>query len=164
MSVKGFSVIGVECSEVAVKSFFEEQNIKYSTEQSATHLRHSSNSIDILLGDFFTLNPEELHDVSDVFDRASLIALPEKMRQQYACKMTELLKTGTRILLVTLTYPQHEMNGPPFSVTEEEVSNLYAADFKIDKLLVKNILNDEPRFVEKGLTSLKESVYKLTRL
>ena len=157
-------MIGVECSDVAVKSFFEEQNIKYSTEHQAAHQHYSSNSIEILLGDFFTLNPAVLHGVTDVFDRAALIALPEQMRQQYVSKMVELLVPGTRTLLVTLTYPQHEMDGPPFSVSEEEVSELYAADFKIEKLLVKDALADEPRFVEKGLTSLKETVYKLTRL
>lgn len=164
LSVKGYSVIGVECSEVAVKAFFEEQNIKYSTEHLAAHQHYSSNSIEILLGDFFTLNPTTMLGVTDVFDRAALIALPEQMRQQYVSKMVELLAAGTRTLLVTLTYPQHEMNGPPFSVSEEEVNELYSADFKIEKLLVKDVLTDEPRFVEKGLTSLKETVYKLTRL
>ena len=164
LSTKGYSVLGVECSEIAVKAFFDEQNIKHSISSSATHQRYSSDSIDILLGDFFTLNTAEMEEVTDVFDRASLIALPEAMRQQYVMKMTEMLSPGTRTLLVTLTYDQSEMDGPPFSVSEEEVNDLYSKDYKIDKLIIKNTLDDEPRFKERGLTSLKESVYKLTKL
>ena len=164
LSTKGYSVLGVECSDVAVKAFFDEQNIKYSVTPSATHQHYSSSKIDILCGDFFTINNDEMKDVTDVYDRASLIALPESMRQQYVMKMTEMLLAGTRTLLVTLTYDQNEMDGPPFSVTEEEVNDLYSADYKIEKLLVKNTLEDELRFKERGLTSLKESVYKLTKL
>lgn len=164
LSTKGYSVLGVECSDIAVKAFFDEQNIKHSVTPSATHQHYSSSMIDILCGDFFTMNNGEMKGVTDVFDRASLIALPESMRQQYVTKMTELLIPGTRTLLVTLSYDQNEMDGPPFSVTEEEVDDLYSANYKIDKLLVKNTLEDEPRFKERGLTSLKESVYKLTKL
>lgn len=163
LSANGYSVLGVECSEIAVKAFFEEQNIKHTTEPSATHSRYSSDAIDILLGDFFTLSNDEMEEVTDVFDRAALIALPEDMRQQYVYKMAELQRPGTRTLLVTMTYPQQEMGGPPFSVSEEEVNDLYGSDFTIDKLLVKDILESEPRFKEKGLTTLKETAYKLTR-
>ena len=93
-----------------------------------------------------------------------MIALPEEMRLQYAHKMVELQKQGTRTLLISMKYPQNEMNGPPFSVSEEEVNDLYSTHFKIDKLLEKNILEDEPKFKERGLTSLTETAYKLTRL
>ena len=164
LSGKGYSVLGVEFSDIAVKAFFDEQNIKHTITPSATHQRYASDSIEILLGDFFTLKNDEMDDVTDVFDRASLIALPEDMRRQYVMKMTEMLKTGTRTLLITLAYDQDEMDGPPFSVTEEEVIDLYADHYKIDKLIVKDTLNDEPRFRERGLTSLKENVYKLTKL
>ena len=164
LSEKGYSVLGVECSEIAVKTFFDEQNIKHSVTSSALHQRYSSNSIDILLGDFFTVSPKDMESITDVFDRASLVALPEDMRKQYATKMSELQKLGTRMLLVTLSYNQNEMSGPPFSVSEDEVNDLYGNTHKIDKLLVKEIIEDEPRFKELGLSTLKESVYKLTRL
>jgi hypothetical protein len=40
---------------------------------------------------------------------------------------------------------------------------LYSEKFKIDKLLGKDILADEPRFQQRGLTALYETAYKLTR-
>jgi thiopurine S-methyltransferase len=55
------------------------------------------------------------------------------------------------------------MDGPPFSVSEKEVNELYQDKFKVEKLAAKNILKDEPRFKDKGLTTLMETAYKLTK-
>ena len=165
----GYPVFGVECSERAVDAFYQE---------SAVHFRKATNEdgslyqsvpdeatslIEIYQGNFFSLQPQHLADVTDVFDRASLIALPGDMRREYVSKMAELLKPGTRVLLVTLSYDQSAMNGPPFSVSEENVNELYQEHFNIDKLLFKNIIDDEARFKQRGLSSLVETVYKLVR-
>jgi thiopurine S-methyltransferase len=56
------------------------------------------------------------------------------------------------------------MDGPPFSVSEEEVHELYNNDFKIEKLAEKEVIDNEPRFQQRGLTALTETAYKLTRL
>lgn len=170
LSENGFSVLGVECSPVAVKDFVRNHGVSISETDNGRHVKYTINeevadsaSIDIIQGDFFSMNNEDTNDVTDVFDRASLIALPEAMRKDYAKKMGQLLKPGVRMLLVTMTYPQHEMDGPPFSVNEEEVYDLYSGSFNIEKLLMKNILSNEKRFQERGLTSLVETAYKLTR-
>jgi thiopurine S-methyltransferase len=159
----GYDSVGVECSEVAVQQFFDEQQLEYSKRQMNQHVSYKSDRLEILLGDFFTLQADDIGNISDIFDRASLIALPIEMRGEYVNKITDLQKTGTRTLLITLTYPQHEMDGPPFSVSEEEVNELYSDNFRIEKLAGKDILEDEPRFKQRGLTELTETAYKLTR-
>ena len=53
------------------------------------------------------------------------------------------------------------MQGPPFSVTETEVQNLYANRFIIHKLQQRDVLPDLPRFAERGLYTLLETVYLL---
>ena len=164
LAQNGYKVVGLELCDIAVKAFFEESNLSPDIEESGEHTHYITDNIRIVQGDFFSITPEQLGPVTDVFDRASLIALPPDMRKQYAEKMTELLSPGTRTLLVTLTYPQHEMDGPPFSVSEDEVHELYGEHFKIDKLAAKNTLDDEPRFKQRGLTELTESAFKLTRL
>jgi thiopurine S-methyltransferase len=55
------------------------------------------------------------------------------------------------------------MNGPPFSISEEEVEDLYGTHFSIDKLVAKNVIDDEPGLKSRGLTELTETAYKLTR-
>jgi thiopurine S-methyltransferase len=99
--------------------------------------------------------------VTDVFDRAALIALPADMRVRYVSTLREILPIDARIMLVTLTYPQQQMEGPPFSLSEEEVSTLYGSGYHIEKLCQTEILNQEPGFKAKGLDSLVETVYKM---
>jgi thiopurine S-methyltransferase len=160
----GYQVIGVECSEVAVEQFFEEHQFNYSKQNKARYTSYKTDGLEILVADFFSLQADDIGNFTDIYDRASLIALPLEMRKAYVSKITELQKQGTRTLLITLTYPENEMGGPPFSVTEDEVSALYGDSFKIDKLALKNILEDEPRFKQRGLTSLTETAYKLTKI
>ncbi|MES0327038.1 MAG: thiopurine S-methyltransferase [Gammaproteobacteria bacterium] len=169
LAQNGYEVLGIECSEIAVKDFFETQNLQYKIVEDKIFTRYISDAkegqsrIEILQGDFFDLASGDLDDISDIYDRASMIALPEAMRLDYFKKMLGLQNEGMRTLLITLTYPQEEMNGPPFSVTENELNDLYAEKFKIDKLLGKDILVDEPGFQQRGLSALYETAYKLTR-
>lgn len=170
LASNGYTVIGNECSEIAVKDFFSDIALAYNPTQSGKHVKYVPDqqhleqlNIEILQGDFFDLRADDLDDVTDIFDRAALIALPEELRAQYVKKMVEIQKSGTRTLLVSMDYPQDQMNGPPFSVNEEEVHRLYGENFSIEKLAEKNILADETKFQERGLTRLYEVVYKLTR-
>ena len=158
----GFGIVGVECSHIAVQDFFREQNLQYRVEQSDRFDRYIGDRIEILHGDFFELQQDDLGEVSDVFDRASLIALPPEMRTDYVRKLTGLLPGGTRTLLITLSYPQQQMDGPPFSVDDAEVMRLYGEHYRIDKLAAKDTLAQEPRFMQRGLTALTETAYRLT--
>ncbi len=167
LSQNGYKVFAVECSDRAVKDFFEENAVNYKFAEKAPHALYQSSElpclIEILQGDFFALQPDVLDDVTDIFDRASLVALPVEMRPLYVNKMAELQKPGLRTLLVTLTFDPKEMNGPPFSVTEEEVFDLYSEKFSIQKLLSKDVIEEETGLKNRGLTALLETVYKLVR-
>ena len=159
----GYDSVGVECSDLAVEQFFEEQQLDYTKLNLNNHVSYKADRLEILLGDFFTLQADDIGHFTDIFDRASLIALPKAMRRDYVNKITELQKPGTRTLLITLTYPESEMDGPPFSVSEQEVNELYRDNFRVEKLAAKNILENEPGFKQRGLTSLTETAYKLTK-
>jgi thiopurine S-methyltransferase len=167
LSQNSYRVFGVECSDRAVKGFFEENALNYKYAEKDQHALYQSSDlpsiIEVFQGDFFELQRKDLDDITDIFDRASLIALPLEMRKQYAEKMADLLKPGIRTLLVTLTYDPTEMKGPPFSVTEDEVHALYSDNYSIQKLLYKEVIEEETGLRNRGLTSLVETVYKLVR-
>ena len=167
LSQNNYKVFGVECSDRAIKDFFEENALNYKHAEKDQHALYQSSDllslVEIFQGDFFELQASDLDDVTDIFDRASLVALPVDMRQRYAYKMAELQKPGVRTLLVALTFDPMEMNGPPFSVTEDEVNALYSDDFSVQKLLFKEVIEEEPGLRKRGLTSLVETVYKLVR-
>lgn len=167
LSQNHYSVFGVECSERATKDFFEENALNYKHAKNDEHALYQSSDlssqIEIFQGDFFSLQQTDLEGTTDIFDRASLVSFAPEMREQYVQKMAELQTPGTRTLLVTLTYNQADMQGPPFSVSEDDVNNLYSDNFSIAKLCFKDIIEDESKFKENGLTSLVETVYKLVR-
>lgn len=164
---QGHPVIGIELSEIAVKAFFEENNLQYKQRPEHPYIVCSSGTIKLLCGDFFdlksTYETANLSTIKAVYDRASLIALPTDLRKRYVQHFLSLFAKGIKVLLVTLEYPQIEMQGPPFSVDESEIFDLYSASFDIEKLYEENILHfaENARFKEKGLSQLIEKVFLL---
>ncbi|MEJ2059725.1 MAG: thiopurine S-methyltransferase [Gammaproteobacteria bacterium] len=161
---EGHRVLGVELSPIAVEAFFEENNLTPNVESFSNFTIYRLDEIEILCGDFFDLVPDDLQGVQAVYDRASLIALPPEMRALYAVHMRRLLKPGVSELLITLDYPQEEMQGPPFSVTEAEVRALYSEGFEMETIDNLDVLAENERFRERGLSRLNELVFRLRRV
>jgi len=162
LRAQGYRVTGVEISPLAVEAFFDENNLVYTLNQQAEFFVYETDGLKIFCGDFFTMTRADLDGVVAVYDRASLIALPAEMRAAYASHIHRLLSPNTKTLLVTFVYPQHEMPGPPFSVDAPEVQALYGADCAVRQVHDVDILGQEPRFRERGVSSLHEKVYMLT--
>jgi len=163
LAAQGHAVKGVEVSPLAVEAFFAENELAHEEKPHTKFTVRQADKIELLQGDFFHLSAEDLASVGAVFDRASLIALPPEMRQQYAEHLAEVLKPGTQVLLVSMEYPQAEMDGPPFSVTQNEVYELYQQNFEIKVLEDVDALAENPRFQNKGLTQFHEKVFCLVR-
>lgn len=162
LRAQGHEVIGVEISPLAVQAFFDENGLAASVRRQGPFEVHAVDGITLYCGDFFALDAADLAGVTAVYDRASLIALPPPMRPDYARHLRQLLAPGTRTLLVAIEYAQHEMDGPPFSVPEAEVRALYQGACAVERVHAADILEQEPKFRDKGLTRLQEKVYALT--
>ena len=160
---QGYPVVGVEISQLAIESFFEENGLTPEVQEEGFGHRYVYEQLELLCTDFFSLNAEDIGEVSAVYDRAALIALTAAQRPGYAAHLTRLLGHGTTGLLITLEYNQPEMNGPPFSVPREEVSRLFDSAFTIEHLYQLDVLEDNQKFREKGLTELTEHAFLLTR-
>jgi thiopurine S-methyltransferase len=161
---QGHMVLGVEISAIAVRDFFREHDWLAEHSSAGAFERWESSGIRLLCGDFFALQPSDLSGVDAVYDRASLIALPPPLRARYAEHLRAILPPTTPVLLVTLEYPQQLMQGPPFSVHEEEIHALYGGRYAIQRLKTHNALADNPRFQNRGLPHLLEKVFFLTPL
>ncbi len=154
-------VLGVEISPLAVEAFFVENELKPEVRNIGPYERWSCDGVTILCGDFFELEATDLRHIAGVYDRASLVALPLEMREQYAQHLQRILPAGTPMLLVTMDYPQAEMSGPPFAVVEDEVRHFYGARYEIERLYALDILAETPRFRDGGVSRLEEVVYSL---
>ncbi|WP_299876594.1 thiopurine S-methyltransferase [uncultured Cocleimonas sp.] len=134
---QGFSVVGIELSEHAVKQLFEDllgdESIKPTVTQLGNLTLYTIENIEIYVGDFFNFSKEQLGQIDAVYDRASLIALPDAMREKYAQHLIEIT-AGIPQLLITLEYDQSIINGPPFSISNEMIKNYYNDDFNITEL------------------------------
>ncbi|CAK2481608.1 Thiopurine S-methyltransferase [Vibrio crassostreae] len=156
LASKHEEVQGVELSQIAVRAFFSEHFYTPTVTQiNGQHELYQFDELNVYTGDYFTA---PIQPVDIIYDRASLVALPEEMRVQYVERLKQLLKPGGKILLVTLDYDQSEMAGPPFSVPKIEIDQLFAG-YKIT-MLNQDIADDEhPKIAKKGLSRFCEEVY-----
>ena len=158
---QGYKVIGIELSQIAVEEFFKENDLEAKVSSDGEFTCYKTEELTLLCGDFFDLTASNLSSVTAVYDRASLIALPSEMRQKYTQHLNKILPKPTKILLITLEYRQHEMQGPPFSVAEQEVCELFGHRNQIECLANLDVLKENPRFIKRGLTKMNEKAYWL---
>jgi thiopurine S-methyltransferase len=158
---QGFAVVGVEISPVAVAAFFAENRLAPAVTREARCTRWRIETLEILCGDFFALERGDIGTCHGVYDRAALIALPPGMRTEYVNHLATLLDRRVRELLLTMDYNQSEMEGPPFSVSDAEVSELFTGTSTIEQLNRSDILHSQPRFMERGLTRLSEQAWRV---
>ena len=160
---RGHRVTGVELSPVAVQDFFVENGLQPEQGVEGSFRVCCVPQLKLLCGDFFELSAEQMKDVGAVYDRAALIALPHQLRLRYVDRLSALLQSGTRMLLVAMEYSQSQMDGPPFAVEEEEVVRLFSPHWSVRVLQREDLLAQEPRFAERGLSHLNEKIYQLVR-
>lgn len=149
LAEQGHQVVGIELSHLAAEAFFSENQLTVEAKKIGNFELWQSENISILCGDIFDLTAEILGPVDAVYDRASLVALPLAMRQDYAAKLTELAPSAPK-LLVTLEYDQSKMDGPPFSVSKDEVLALYETKYRVKQLVAQDVLDETRNFVKKG--------------
>lgn len=159
---QGCTVLGVELSPIAVQDFFRENGHLPVQVQSGKFESSEADGMRILCGDFFDLTRADVAKVSAVYDRASLVALPPDMRERYARHLVDILPSGTQVLLVTFDYPQAEMQGPPFAVSVKEVEALYGKYADVRLLAQENVLAQNQRFKQRGVSRMEESIFLLT--
>ncbi len=127
LAALGHTVIGCELVEDAAKALFAEHQLTAEITRHAHHVQYTAGSITIFAGDYFELTPGLMGGLCDaLYDRAALVALPPELRSRYAQRTRTLLALHAPMVLVTFEYDQARFKGPPFSVREAEVREIYA--------------------------------------
>ncbi len=159
----GYPVVGVELSTIAVESFCMENGVPARRRELNGFDSYESHNLRLLRGDFFSTTRELLGPISAIYDRAALISWAPELRAAYVAHLAGLIAPGVPTLLVTMEYPQEQMSGPPFSLSRTDLESLYSSQFSIEELERQDVLANEPRLQARGLTSLFEVCYRLTR-
>lgn len=143
LAEQGHGVHGFELSPLAAADFFAEAKLSPTQSQVGPYLCWQAEQIRIYQGDFFALESFKAdtfatahlgdHQFDAAYDRAALIALPERLRNQYVAQLAGLLKPGATLLLITVHYAPEQQQAPPFSVSQPQVHELFAPYFSIEK-------------------------------
>ena len=159
---RGHQVLGIELSEKAIESFFNEHQVQPQISQKGAFKVYRGDAIELWCGDFFALTASDVDDCTALYDRAALIALPAPMRERYAAHLQQILAQGVQGLLITLDYDQAQMPGPPFAVGDDEVQRLLSEVWQVQVLEEQDVLAESVRFLQAGVTRLEERVYRVS--
>ena len=154
---RGYRVAGSELSQIAVEQLFAELGVAPIITANDEISRYSAENIDIFVGDIFELSPGALGEVDAIYDRAALVALPETMRGRYTAHLLEITDRAPQ-LLINFSYDQSLGDGPPFSVSDEEVAQRYRDSYDLKLLVCADIEGGL-----KGKIPAKESVWLLKK-
>jgi thiopurine S-methyltransferase len=159
---QGHRVLGVELSRRAVEAFFREHGLQAEVRQRGAFEVWRSGDVELWCGDIFALQAEDIGDCAGLYDRAAVIALPSQMRGAYMQLLSGLLPTSCQGVVVTLDYDQALLGGPPFSVGDQELRQGFAG-WQVDELEVVEVIEESPKFLQAGVPSLLERVYRVSR-
>lgn len=151
----GYRIAGAELSKIAIEQLFNELGVEPKISRHGGVDHYSAKDIDIFVGDIFDLSSKMLGPVDAVYDRAALVALPEEMRHRYTAHLTEITDKAPQ-LLICLEYDQSLMDGPPFSITNEEVNQHYR-----DKYDLTLVISTDVAGGLKGKCAAKENAWLL---
>ena len=154
---QGYRVAGAELSQLAVEQLFADLGVEPNITAVDSLSRYSANNIDIFVGDIFGLSGNLLGQIDAIYDRAALVAFPEPMRDRYAVHLVDITDHAPQ-LLISYEYDQRLLNGPPFSISDDEVIRRYQESYNL-KLLAKV----EVEGGLKGRCAATENVWLLNR-
>ncbi len=149
-------VTGVELSPLAAEAFFSENNLRYSVFRKDSFEVYSGfdRRIAIYCGDYFSFAGQSF---DAVYDRGALVALPASIRGAYVRHTDSLLRPDAGRLLITLEYDQAIVEGPPFSVTADEVRGYWPMLRRVSER--DDLENCPPKFRQAGLEKIIEVVW-----
>ena len=152
--------MGIELSPLAVAAVFQAWGTPATRDTLGPFARFRAGRLTVLLGDFFGATPELLGAFDRVWDRAAIVALDAPRRGRYAATIDALLRPGGVLLQNAFSYDQPKMEGPPFSVSEDELAKHYATWPR--ELLLREALT-EGNFAERGLDVFEISRYLMVK-
>lgn len=163
LAQKGHPIVGVEFSPIACKAFFEENGLPYQVKTLDSFTAYYNDVITIYCGDYFALMPDLIGNSKAVYDRGGFVALPPDVQEQYIEHLVTLIPVGSKILMLTIEYDQQQIEGPPYSVSLDEIKQRCGSHFHIDQL--EHEPGDVPEHLEeKGLQAADYAVYIITKI
>ena len=107
------------------------------------------------MGDIFEVSQKILGPVNAIYDRAALVALPDEIRPRYTAHLMKITNQSPQ-LLISYHYDQNLVQGPPFSISNEEVGQHYKDNYDLTLIFSTDVEGGM-----KGKCVAKENVWLL---
>lgn len=156
LAAQGLTVVGIELSDIAIKTFFDENELEYTLHRDAKLDCYAAKSAPIRLycGNYFDYGAEP---AAALYDRGALATLSATDRPRYIEQTKSLLRPDAFRMVITLEYDQEMANGPPFSVLPDELLQYWPDLRRADSH--NDIENCPPKFRAAGITEILEAVW-----
>ena len=156
---QGHEVVGVELVEKAVEDLFNGIGGSPTISPQGEFQSWQSNGLEVLVGDLFELDANVSGKFDAIWDRAAFVALRPSDRVRYAPHLQEFLRPNGRILLSTISYDGSKMEGPPFSVSADEVRHHFGDTLRVAKLEENTNADPNLCFTENDVDRVLEEVW-----
>ena len=130
----GHAVTGVELSETAILSFFDENQVDAEIQSGDKNNYYVGENLTIWEADIFNLPNIELESHRVIYDRAALVAIKPRQRFRYARIFTDNIPSGNFMFLIVLEYDKSLLSGPPFSLAKDDIELLYGKSWDIKEI------------------------------
>jgi thiopurine S-methyltransferase len=160
---QGHEVLGIELSRTAIEAFFTERGLdpKAAERPLGANTAFVTGSVTLVCADVFALDLPVLGRFDAVYDRAALVALEPSTRSRYLDVCRSLLKPSGSTLLVSFAYDPPTVPGPPWSIDEPTVRELFASERVT--VLERRDSSISPRLQAAGVKTLNETAYRIQR-
>jgi thiopurine S-methyltransferase len=159
---RGYEVVGVELVEKAVEDLFSEIGGNPNISSQGKFQSWQGNGLQVLVADLFELDANVIGKFDAIWDRAALVALRPSDRDHYARNLQEFLRPNGRILLSTISFDPSKMEGPPFSVSANEVRRHFGNSLTVEKLEENINIDPNQCFTENGIDRVLEEVWLIS--
>ncbi len=157
---QGFKVTALDVSRLAIEQLiardFTEASLTPGTRDKFEILK--GENIQFLIGDFFEYQAEQKFEL--IYDRAALIAIQPADRRKYVRQLLSLLEPSGLIVLEKIYYPINDELGPPFSVSDEELHNLFDA-CKLEMIASQDRETNPGKLRDAEILSVVKSLWKI---
>lgn len=163
LAKKGYQVIGIELSAIAVRDFFRENGMQPTRSQTGKFTLWKCDNIRILCGDYFNLSPKDLGNIDMVYDRAALTALPEETRKRYVTHLFHIISSRSNIFLLTIEDAEEHQTMTQALGIGDEIRTLYTKKFDISLTHVESLYETDLRVASSSPVRVEYKVYQLNR-
>ena len=166
---RGLAVVGIEWSEIAINSFFQENGFSYSVEEKVEPFdykiyRHDER-LQVLQCDLFKANQVLPNNTFDFWwDVAALVAILPEDRKLYLDHLCSLLRLTARGLVECLEYDPTVRSGPPHIIATKDFKNILNGRFEIQELSRKTEGELPAEYTARLVNDVVHALYLVQRI